>query len=442
MTKKVNIITFGCPKNLVDSEVIAGTLFKKNCNFVNSFRLADLIIINTCAFIESAQKESEEKIAQICKLKKSKQKLIVCGCLPQLKKKKLLEKFPEIDGVFGSGDFPKISKIIKKLENTEPQKFYSVGSPSFIYSSSDMRAVSTFCSGYAYLKIADGCNNRCHYCLIPKLRGNFRSRKIEDITREAKILVSSGIKELILIAQDTTMYGIDIYGKQMLNILLEKLAMIDGLHWIRLMYTHPAHFNQTIIEAIQGIDKVCKYIDIPIQHTCNEILKKMGRPDRKTIFKTIEELRKKIPDVTLRTSVMVGFPGETEEIFEKLLDDIKKLEFDWLGCFEYSRQKGTKIYHLKDTIKKNVKKSRKNKLLGFQQKITYNKNKIKLGKIYKILTEDSKYGHSEFQAPEIDGNIILNNTHKNGICAGKMILVKLEKIVGIYDFLGSPIETS
>jgi len=431
----INLITLGCPKNLIDSELIAGSLFKEGYFFTSSPHLADFIIINTCAFIDSAVKESEEKISEICKYKRSNQKIIVCGCLPQLKRKKLFEKFPEIDALLGSSDFPKINNIIKKLEQKE--YICSVGNPSFIYSTSDTRAISTCSSGYAYIKISEGCNNRCHYCLIPKLRGKFRSRKIEDILEETKILVGSGIKEIILIAQDTTLYGYDIYnGRLMLPTLLEKLSLIDGLHWIRILYTHPAHFTDSTIKSIAEIDKVCKYIEIPIQHTCDDILRKMGRPESKTIFKTIERLRKCVPDIALRTTVMVGFPGETDAHFKKLLNDIKKLEFDWLGCFEYSRQKGTKANKLKDNVKKTIKESRKHELLELQKEITYRKNKEKLGKIWKVLVENGKFGHAEFQAPEIDGRIIIKNA-KRKILPGNILPVKLEKIDKTYDILGT-----
>jgi len=435
---KINLITLGCPKNLVDSELIAGSLFKDGYFFTGSPHLADFIVINTCAFIEPALKESEEKILEVCKNKRNNQKIIVCGCLPQLKRKKLFEKFPEIDVLLGSSDFPKINNIIKNLKNKK--YVFSVGRPSFIYSCSNARAISTGSSGYAYIKISEGCDNRCHYCLIPKLRGKFRSRKIEDIVEEAKVLAGSGIKEIILIAQDTTLYGYDIYnGKFMLSVLLEKLSLIDGLHWIRILYTHPAHFTDGIIKTIKEIDKVCKYVDIPIQHTCDDILKKMGRPESKVIFKTIEKLRNSVPDITLRTTVMVGFPGESDAHFKKLLNDIRKLEFDWLGCFEYYKQKGTKTYKLKDDVKKTIKESRKYELLKLQKEITYRKNKVKLGKIWNVLVENNKFGHSEFQAPEIDGRIIVKvkNT-KIKISPGNILPIKFEKIDKTYDIIGTP----
>lgn len=424
--KKVNIISFGCPKNLVDSETIAGILTENGYTLTNDYKHADIVIINTCAFIDSARKEAYKTISAVSKIKSSSQKLVICGCLPQLEKTILLKKYPKIDALIGSADFPKISNILDTLNSAE-KTVVKVGHPEFIIAD-EPKIVSTPKS-YAYIKIADGCNNRCNYCLIPSLRGNYRSRKIEDIINDVKNAAVTGRKEVILVAQDTTMYGFDIYKRPMLPLLLKKISEIDGLYWIRLLYTHPAHFTDELISTIAENNKICKYVDIPIQHTTDSVLKNMGRPLSKTIFNTIENLRKKVRDITLRTTVMVGFPGETDKNFKKLLNDIKSLEFDWLGGFVYSPQKGTTSYNIPGTIPQKVKKERFAEIMKVQQKITYQKNKNRIGKIFTVLADSEKYGHTKFQTPEIDGKVIFSKKHK----PGKIFKVQIQSIKKIYD---------
>ena len=264
------------------------------------------------------------------------------------------------------------------------------------------RVVST--KNYAYLKIADGCDNRCSYCLIPTIRGPYRERPIEDIIKEARNLVSLGVKEIVLISQDTTLYGIKLYKKQLLHKLLSELAKIRDLFWIRLLYTHPAHFYDELIKEVVSNSKVCKYIDLPIQHTSNKILSLMNRKiSRKEILKLVEKLKKH--DIVLRTTVMVGFPKEKEEDFKILYNDIKDIEFDWLGVFKFSKQRNTPVYKIKDEVSKEKKEERYKKIMLLQQKITYKKNISRIGKIYPILVEDENFGHTEFQCPEIDGKI-------------------------------------
>ncbi|MDD5688106.1 MAG: 30S ribosomal protein S12 methylthiotransferase RimO [Elusimicrobia bacterium] len=424
--RKVNIISFGCPKNLVDSETIAGILAKNGCAFLANYNLADIIIINTCAFIESAREEAYSTISEISKQKSPHQKLVVCGCLPQLEKDALLKKFPKIDMLLGSSDFSNILNALNSFD-LPSSSFVKIGTPKFVISN-EPKIFSTPKS-YAYIKIAEGCNNRCNYCIIPALRGNYRSRKIEDILKDAENAAVTGRKEVILIAQDITMYGSDIYKKRCLHTLLKKMVKISGLQWIRLLYTHPAHFTDELISTIAGNEKICKYIDIPIQHTDDSILKQMGRSSSGTIFNTIEKLRKKIPNIVLRTTIMVGFPGETEKIFTKLLNDIKSLEFDWLGGFAYSPQKGTVAFDLKNTIPQKIKEARLNKLMEVQQKITYIKNKARIGKPFNVLVDSDKCGHAEFQAPEIDGNIIF----KKRQIIGGFLKVKIKNVKNVYD---------
>lgn len=412
----------GCPKNLVDSETIAGILTKNGWTLCGEPKTADIIIINTCAFIDGARKEAYNAIHKIAKNKSKYQKLVVCGCLPQYEKSALLQKFPKIDAILGSSDFSKIADII-----AAEKPVIKISTPKFIISN-EPKLFSTPKS-YAYIKIADGCDNRCSYCIIPQLRGNFRSRKMEHILTDVENAVKSGRKEMILTAQDTTMYGIDIYGgKLMLATLLKKIAEIDRLRWIRMLYTHPAHFTGELISEIAGNGKVCKYVDIPIQHTDDFILRQMGRPSSKTIFSTIEKLRKKVPNISLRTTVMVGFPGETEKSFFKLLNDIKKLEFDWLGGFVYSQEKET---GLRNNIPEKIKKERLNKIMAAQQKITFLKNKKRVGKTFEVIADSERYGHCEFQSPEIDGKIVFSSGQEEGA----LIKTKILKVKNVYDIV-------
>lgn len=428
--KKVALISLGCPKNLVDSEIILGKLGQAGCILTSSYQISDIIIINTCSFINEARKESYEVISKVIRHKSSGQKLIVCGCLPQLEKRKLFYKFPQINALLGSGDFYKIEEIIKKLFTTS-NRIFSISTPEFIYTSDYPRFVSTP-PGYAYLKIAEGCSNRCSYCLIPYLRGKFRSRNTEDVIREAKNLASMGIKEIILIAQDTTYYGQDRKEKSYLLSLLEKLEKIDSIKWIRLLYLHPLHFNFKLINLMQNSSKICRYLDIPIQHTHNEILKLMGRPPFELVEKIIDRAREKIPEIVIRTTVMVGFPGEKPYHFNKLLSDVERLEFDWLGVFTYSPEKGTPAFSLPCRVSSQVKNKRKEEILQLQKSITLKKNLKRVGENYDVLVDipsnshlKEGEGHSWFQAPEIDGKILFRENYPAGsIFRGKVVSIK------------------
>jgi len=410
---KVNLISLGCPKNLIDSEVILGKLGEKGFILTSSSRVADIIIVNTCSFIKEAREESYQVISRIIREKSSRQKLIVCGCLPQLERRKLFYRFPQIDALLGSADFHKMEEVIESIL-TRGERVFLVSRPEFIYSSDFPRLVSTP-PGYAYLKIAEGCSNRCSYCLIPYLRGNFRSREVEDLVKEAKNLAEMGVKELILVAQDTTYYGQDRGQPASLVLLLEKLEKIEGIEWIRMLYMHPFHFDFRLIELMQNSPRICKYLDIPLQHTHNEILKLMGRPPFEMAQKIIEQARESIPEVTLRTTLMVGFPGEKFHHFKKLLKDVERLQFDWLGVFTYSREKNTPAYSLPHQVSLQVKEKRKEELLLLQRSITLKKNQERVGKIYPVLVDfnpDSESregeGHTPFQTPEIDGKIFFS----------------------------------
>jgi len=422
---KVYIISLGCPKNLVDSEILIGLLNEKKFKFVSQPQEVDFVILNTCSFISPARKEAKSYINKLIKLKEKKFfKLIVVGCLPELEKEKLIKKYPQIDFLFGISEYKKIPEVIKNLNN---KKIFDVSEQkNFLPTSTLPRIIST--KNYAYLKIADGCNNRCSYCLIPSIRGPYRERPIEDIVKEAKNLVSLGIKEIILISQDTTLYGLKLYKKQLLHKLLSELAKIKDLFWIRVLYTHPAHFYDELIKEIVLNPKVCKYIDLPIQHTSDKILSLMNRKiSRKELLNLIEKLKKQ--DIVLRTTIMVGFPEEKKRDFKILYNDIKNIEFDWLGVFKFSKQKNTPAYKIEDEVSKEEKEERYKKIMSLQQKITYKKNISRIGKIYPILVEDTNFGHTEFQCPEIDGK-----TYFNTSLSSQILNVKIKKLLTPYDF--------
>ncbi len=392
---KVNLISLGCPKNLVDSEVILGKLGEVGYALTPSAEDADIVIINTCSFIDKARRESYQVISRIISQKKSSQKLIVCGCLPQLEGRKLFFKFPQIDVLLWSADFYRIDKVISELGKGRSHLF-SVNEPSFIYNSSFPRFLSTPPS-YAYLKIAEGCSNRCSYCLIPQLRGKYRSREPQDVIKEARILVDWGVKELILIAQDTTFYGWDLDKKSSLIYLLEQLEKIDKLEWIRLLYTHPSHFTSSLTRVMANSEKICPYIDLPLQHTHNKILAKMKRPEFQVAERLIDKLRNNIPGLTLRTTFMVGFPGEGKEYFNKLLKDVERLKFEWLGVFTYSPQKGTPAYGFAPEVSANIKEKRYQELMQLQQPITHKFNEKRVGSICSILVDKKMKGILSFK---------------------------------------------
>jgi len=425
----VSVISLGCPKNLVDSELILGKLGEEGYTLTSSWQLADIIIINTCSFINAARKESYDFISKISGQKSPHQRLIVCGCLPQLEKRKLFFKFPQINALLGTSDFYMIDKIVEDIFVKE-ERIFSVSEPRFIYNSNFPRLVSTP-PGYAYLKIAEGCSNRCSYCLIPRLRGNFRSREVNDVVKEAENLVRMGVKELILTAQDTTFYGQDRGEKSYLLLLLEKLEKIKGIEWIRLLYLHPLHFDFGLIQVMKNSSKICRYLDIPLQHTHDEILKLMKRPPFEVSLRIIDKVREAFPEVAVRTSLMVGFPGEKEHHFEKLLKDVERLQFDWVGVFTYSREKYTPAFSLPHQVPSQVKEKRKEIILKVQKLITVEKNLKRIGKTYPVMVDFANSrlkegeGHTFFQAPEIDGKIFFAGYYSEGdIFQGKVKEVK------------------
>mgnify|MGYP004466203979 CR=1 FL=1 len=418
----VGFVHLGCSKNLVDTEMTIG-LFKENgYNIVNNPEDADVIVINTCGFIASAQEEAINTILEMAEYKKKRCKyLITMGCLVQRYKEELEKEIPEVDLWIKYDSYNTIWEQIEGLLKSEKAKKTEL---DFLD-----RTITTG-ENFAYLRIAEGCSNFCTYCAIPKIRGKYISRTMEDIIKEAEQLAKEGYEELIVIAQDTTKYGIDIYGESKLAQLLKELCKIDGIKWIRFLYAYPETITDELIEVVKKEDKICKYFDIPIQHISNSVLKRMNRKsDGESIRKIIARLRKEIPDVVIRTTVMVGFPGETKENFEELYNFIKEAKFDRLGAFSYSKEEGTPAAKLPEQIHPQTKKSRYNKIMKLQQEISKENLKKQIGRELEILIEtktfDGKYyvGRSYMDVPDIDGLVYVEMTDKS--LEGKFVKCKV-----------------
>lgn len=405
---KVGMISLGCDKNRVDSEIMLGQV-EREYELTNNPKEADIIIVNTCGFIEKAKQESINTILDMAKYKvKYKCKLLIAtGCLTQRYGKELLNLMPELDVILGVNDYEKINNTIEKFIKENKK----ISSTNFTNEGiNEGKRIITTNKSTAYLRIAEGCNNFCTYCIIPKIRGKFRSRKIENIIEEAKELVNAGVKEIILIAQDTTNYGIDLYEKKSLHILLNKLSEIEGLEFIRVMYCYPEAIYDELINEISKNDKVCKYLDLPIQHISNDILKRMGRKTSKEeIIEKIKVLRKNIPNIVLRTSLIVGFPGETDENFNELKDFLTEIKLDKVGVFTYSQEEDTPAALMENQIDEEIKMQREKELMIIQKEVSKEINKGKIGKVYKVLIENrnNEYfiGRSYEMAPDIDGMI-------------------------------------
>ena len=399
MPKKVNIITLVCSKNLVDSENLLGELKSRGMQVMHeSNEPADYVIINTCGFIGDAKEESVETILEYAQAKKEGQfeKLFVTGCLSQRYASILKKEIHEVDGYYGTEDIPSILRDL----GFDPRKDL-VGE----------RLITTP-SHYAYLKISEGCDRKCSFCAIPLIRGGHRSRTPESLVRETKYLVSKGVKEVILIAQDLTWYGIDLGKKQMLAELLHRLSDVDGVEWLRPHYAYPAAFPDTVIEVMRERGNICNYLDIPLQHISDPILKSMKRSvGSLETYRLIEKIRNRIPDVALRTTMMVGYPGETDEDFQKLYDFIKESRFDRLGVFTYSPEEGTAAFKLKDNVPDPVKTERMETLLELQQQISLELNESKIGRTYRTLIDSREgkvmTGRTEYDSPEVDNEVII-----------------------------------
>ena len=422
----VGFISLGCSKNLIDTEVAIGLFKNNNYKIVNNPDEADILVINTCGFIESAKEEAINTILEMAEYKKKRCKyLIAMGCLVQRYYDDLVKLLPEVDLFIKIDEYNKLwdkiedllkRDIVEKSKTKTSTKISEIKPLPMPTYNEFMERIVTTGKNYAYLKIGEGCSNKCTYCAIPYIRGPFVSRKIEEILDEAEMLAKKGIKELIVIAQDTTKYGVDIYGESKLAELLEKLSKIKGIEWIRFLYSYPEGITDELIKVVASNNKIAKYFDIPIQHISNTILKKMNRrTNKEDIIKIINKIRKEIPDVTLRTSLIVGFPGETKENFEELLDFVKNTKFDKLGTFMYSKEEGTPAAKLPDQIHGNTKKARYNKIMEAQQEISKQILENKIGKIYRVLVEDMSFdgkyfiGRTMQDVPEEDGLVYIKN---------------------------------
>lgn len=405
--KKIALVSHGCAKNLVDSELMLGLLSENGYGITLDEKDADIVIINTCSFIHDAEKESVDSILEMINDGK---KVIIAGCLAQKHGEELKKAIPEISALVGTTDFTKIIDVIKAIEDGKEYIEEVSNQPKYIYPENIKRQQITVGSS-SYIKIADGCNYRCGYCIIPYLRGDYHSRKMEDIIAEANELVKKGVTEIILIAQDTTGYGVDLYKKPMLPELLRELNKIENLGWIRIMYAYPTQMTDELLDAIAECDKVVKYVDIPLQHSHPDMLKRMNRPSFDYV-PMIENIRKRVPNVAIRTAFIVGYPGETEEEFEHLYNFVKEMKFNKMGVFEYSREKGTPSYSMKSQISKKIMKERYNKLMELQQGISKEINEGFIGKTIPCIIEsftDDGYviARSQNDAPEVDGLVYI-----------------------------------
>lgn len=439
ISRKVGMISLGCPKNQVDGEALLAKLKKAGYEIVNNIEDSDVMIVNTCGFIEQAKKEAIDTILEVAEYKNAGliSAIVVTGCLAERYQDEIIKEMPEVDAVLGIGANSDIVKTCDKalcgiVTTSFPNKCY--------LSINDERIISTP-SHWAYLKIAEGCDNRCSYCAIPGIRGGFRSRTIESCVDEAKALAESGVKELILIAQDTTKYGQDLYGKYSLDILLKELVKIDGIEWIRLFYCYPQRITDSLINVIANEEKVCSYIDIPLQHSDKTVLKNMNRVgDGEDYRALISKMRKAIPGLALRTTFMVGFPGETDEQFENLCKFTEDVKFDKMGCFTFSPEEDTPAYDMQNQIDDAVKIRRQEVLMNKQYSITEELNKQRIGRIYKVIIDTfdgEKYvGRSYMDSPEIDSGIIF--TCDNNLNIGDFVNVEITDYNG-YDLIGEAI---
>ncbi|MDP3804402.1 MAG: 30S ribosomal protein S12 methylthiotransferase RimO [Candidatus Omnitrophota bacterium] len=413
---KVSIISLGCPRNLLDSEIIAGSLKKSGFKICEVEDGVDACVINTCAFIESARAESVDKILEAGRLKKEGRikYLIVCGCLPQLYKEKLAKVLKDADLLLGTSDFPRLPELLKNMKTKGDGRSFISRSLDHLYDERDPRLILTP-RHYAYVKISEGCSNFCSYCIISRLRGRFRSRPIPSVIQEVENISKSGeLKEINIIGQDTTLFGIDRYGKIKFAELLGKLCRIkNNVRWLRILYTHPKHYTKVLVETIRQEDKICKYLDLPIQHISDSVLKRMNRPTtRVEIEKLLGDLREEISGLVIRTSLIVGFPGETDRDFKELLDFVRNARFERLGAFIYSKEEGTKAARFAGQVPQKIKEERLDELMRLQQSISFGINRSLIGKTLEILIDEKvdnelmKFiGRTQGDAPEIDGTV-------------------------------------
>ena len=441
MAIKVSFVSLGCHKNLIDTETMLFKLNEANMELVAEDIDADVVVINTCAFIQQDKEEAIENILDVAWLKKNKdlKGIVVAGCLPQRYKEELFNELPEVDAIIGTGSYSDVVEAVNAAYKGEKYSAFKNPDDSSI---NDERVVTTP-DHFAYIKISEGCNNNCTYCIIPKLRGKFRSRQMSDIVEEIKQLAEMGVKEICLVGQDTTRYGEDIYGVYSLDSLIHEVSGIEGIEWIRTLYCYPDKITDELIDEIASNDKVVKYIDMPIQHISDNVLKHMNRKGNSSEIKeVIKKIKARIPNVVLRTTVIVGFPGETNEDFDLLHEFVKEGHFERLGVFVYSREEDTPAYDFENQVSDKTKERRRDILMREQLKIHSKYNQSFIGKSLKVICEgydkvaESYFGRSFADAPDIDGKVFFSSTKR--INEGELVIVEITEIFD-YDLLGKAI---
>ncbi|MBO5352741.1 MAG: 30S ribosomal protein S12 methylthiotransferase RimO [Lachnospiraceae bacterium] len=438
----VLFISLGCDKNLVDSEVMLGLLRDKGYSLTNEETEADIIVINTCCFIHDAKEESIQTILEMAEYKKAGrlQVLLVTGCLAQRYQSEILAEIPEVDAVLGTTATDKIVEAMEEaLTGKKAERYADLQALPL----PETNRVNTTGGYYSYLKIAEGCDKHCTYCIIPSLRGNYRSIPMERLVKEAEFLAEGGVKELTLIAQETTVYGVDLYGKKMLPELLDRLCEIEGIEWIRLLYCYPEEITDELIDTMKRQPKICHYLDMPIQHAADTVLKRMGRrTTHKELDELIAKLRREIPDIALRTSLITGFPQETEEEHQELLEFVKSAGFERLGVFTYSKEENTAVARMKGQITKKVKVQRQKELMKLQQQISRKRGEEKVGRTIRVMIEgklpedDIFIGRSYMDAPNVDGFVFVHS--KDSYLSGEFVDVKITQAKE-YDLVGEAV---
>lgn len=442
MNRTVAFTSLGCDKNRVDSEVMLGILAKNGFRAVAEEAEADIIVVNTCCFIKDALEESIETILEMAKYKtEGKCKgLIVAGCLGQRYEKEFFDELPEVDAIIGTAAYESVAEVAAEiLTGKEKMKYLEDIHRPMKDENGKLRVLST-APYYAYLKISEGCDNHCTYCVIPKMRGRHRSRTLESLVEEAEILAKQGVRELVLVAQDTSIYGRDLYGQPMLHVLLERLNAIEGLQWIRLLYCYPETLTEEAIQAMASCEKVCHYIDMPIQHGNDGVLRRMGRKSSQELIRQkVARLREAMPDIAIRTTLIVGFPGETEEEFADLTDFVREMQFDRLGVFSYSREEGTPAAIMEQQIDEELKEERRALIMDLQKSISAALCEKEVGTIKEVLIEgklpeeDIYCGRTRYDAPDIDGLVFVSAEEE--VYSGDFVTVKIRE-AGDYDLMG------
>lgn len=436
---KILFISLGCDKNLVDSEKMLGILSHSGYEFTDEEEKADVIIINTCCFIGDAKEESIQSILEAAQYKETGvcKALIVTGCLAERYRDEIMKELPEVDGILGIASWQNIVQVVEKaLQKNRPQCFEA----NDLLPRSEYGRIVTTGGHYAYLKIAEGCDKHCTYCIIPKIRGPYRSVPMEELIAEAEVLAEQGVKELILVAQETTLYGADLYGRKELPTLLRKLALVAGIQWIRIQYCYPEEITEELIQVIKEEPKVCHYLDIPIQHASDVILKRMGRKtNRAQLEQMIGRLREEIPDIVLRTTLIAGFPGETEEDYQEMLDFVDEMEFDRLGVFAYSAEEDTPAAAMEQQIPEEVKEERRDAIMELQQEIAFARCEDQIGRTIevmiegKVAEENAYVGRTYMDAPGVDGYIFIQSSEE--YLSGDFVMVRVTG-ASEYDLIG------